>query len=80
MVEGDVSCVCVYKMTLTMGVGHSEGYLREPSRVSDSTGGLAGGSTCCTFSFNFEGDWTEEGGVLYLWFEIKDEDDDCMIG
>ena len=78
--EGDVSCMCVYKMTHTAGVGHSEGYLREPSGVLDSTGGLAGGSTHCTFGFDFEGELTEDGGVLYLWFEMEEEDDDYMIG
>ena len=78
--EGDVSCVCAYKTTCTVGVGRSEGYLREPSGVLDSAGGLAGGSTRRAFGFDFEGESTEDAGVLYSLFEPEEEEEECMIG
>ena len=65
---------------LVAGVGRSEGYLRVHSGVSDSVGGLAGGSTIRGFGFDFDGELTDDAGVLYSLFEAEDEEDDIIMG
>ena len=67
-------------LRLVAGVGCSEGYLRVHSRVSDSMGGLAGGSTIRGFGFDFDGELTDNAGVLYSLFEAEDEEDDIIMG
>ena len=65
---------------LVVGIGRSEGYLRVHSGVSDSVGGLAGGSTIRGFGFDFDSELTDDAGVLYSLFEAEDEEDDIMMG